>query len=68
MPSRTWRLPPSDFEGLTGSSWNTVIPGLVPGISIPDNTSEAEMAGTSPAMTREMICFRDAASCRLQKI
>ncbi|MDF2997047.1 MAG: sensor signal transduction histidine kinase [Xanthobacteraceae bacterium] len=30
---------------------SSVIPGLVPGISISDSASEAEMAGTSPAMT-----------------
>jgi hypothetical protein len=35
----------------------TVILGLVPGISIPDSASEAEMAGTRPAMTVEMIHF-----------
>jgi hypothetical protein len=32
-----------------------VIPGPLPGISIPDSASEAEMAGTGPAMTMEMV-------------
>jgi PAS domain S-box-containing protein len=43
---------PAEAEAAAESA---VIPRLVPGISIPDSASEAEMAGTSPAMTVEPV-------------